>query len=72
MTPAAPEKPLPLSACSCIGRVGADPYCPCEMRLHGLEPTELWTLERKAALDAALGEMFGWSPDQPANQEEGK
>ena len=47
-----------ISFCACMGKIGNDPYCPCEMRRKGLEPTNLWTEEEKARLHAALDSMF--------------
>ncbi len=43
-----------LNSCFCIGKVGNDPYCPCEMRSRGLEPTNLWTPEAIAEFEKAL------------------
>jgi len=43
-----------LGLCACMGPIAGDPYCPCEMRRKGLEPTNLWTPEKVAELHKAL------------------
>lgn len=45
--------------CACLGKQGNDPHCPCEMRRHGMQPTDPWTQEEQAKLNAVLGKMFG-------------
>lgn len=49
-----------ISACACMGPIGTDPLCPCAMKRAGMEPTNIWTDEKKAELELALGKMFGW------------
>lgn len=44
--------------CACMGPIGDDPYCPCTMKLKGLEPTNLWTPEKIAELDKVLSNIF--------------
>lgn len=51
---------MALSLCACMGAIGDDPVCPCAMRSRGLEPTEIWTPEKKAEFKKVLGECFGW------------
>lgn len=51
---------MTINLCACMGRIGDDPYCPCEMRSRGLTPTNLWTPEKIAELDRALASMFKW------------
>jgi hypothetical protein len=48
--------------CSCMGPVGADPYCPCEMRRQGLTPTEIWTPEKVAELKEVMQRVFVTKP----------
>lgn len=43
-----------LGLCSCMGPVENDPMCPCAMRRAGLEPTNPWTPEKLAELQAVL------------------
>lgn len=43
-----------ISLCACMGKIGDDPYCPCEMRSRGLEPTNVWTPEAIAEFERAL------------------
>lgn len=57
----------PISFCACMGKIGNDPYCPCEMKSRGLEPTNLWTEEEKARLHAALDSMFNKTPEDNQN-----
>ena len=40
--------------CACIGRVGDDPYCPCEMYDKGLTCSDLWSEELIKELNLAL------------------
>lgn len=49
-----------ISMCGCMGPIGDDPYCPCQMRSRGLEPTNLWTPEKIAELDMALAKAFNF------------
>lgn len=28
-----------MNLCACMGRIGSDPYCPCEMKRQGLKTT---------------------------------
>lgn len=63
--------------CACMGLVGKDPYCPCEMRRRGLKSDSEWTPEDIARLEAALSDAFGrksqpffsrdYKTDDPAN-----
>ena len=55
------------SMCACMGLVGKDPYCPCEMRRRGLKSDADWTEEDKARLNKAFAEMFGWK-EEPGDQ----
>ena len=48
------ESPDTSTFCACMGPQGADPLCPCEMRRAGLEPTPLWTPEKRAELEEAM------------------
>lgn len=52
-----------INLCSCMGPIGDDPMCPCAMRNAGLTPTEIWTPEKKAELEAALSKMFDWKDE---------
>lgn len=49
---------MQINPCACMGPIGNDPECPCRMRAKGLTPTEIWTPEAKAELDAALTKVF--------------
>jgi hypothetical protein len=40
-----------INACTCMGCIGSDPYCPCKMKQLGLTPTELWTPEKIAEFE---------------------
>ena len=40
--------------CSCIGCVGSDPYCPCEMERRGLKATPIGTPEKIAEFKEAI------------------
>lgn len=55
--------------CACMGLVGTDPYCPCEMRRRGLKSDSEWTEEDKARFTKALGDMFGWEEQQGEQNE---
>lgn len=43
-----------MNMCACMGPIGDDPHCPCRMQAMGLTPTEIWTPQARAELDAAL------------------
>lgn len=47
-----------MSLCACMGPIGKDPLCPCAMRRAGLEPTQVWTEEKKAELYKVLDEIY--------------
>lgn len=49
-------------ACACLGPVGDDPYCPCDMRQRDLIPTSLWTPEKIAELRLTLDKMYALNP----------
>lgn len=49
-----------INMCACMGRIGEDPYCPCEMTAKGLTPTNTWTPEKIAELEQALTKVFNW------------
>lgn len=63
---------MTLNLCACMGRIGTDPYCPCEMRSRGLTPTRIWTDEKVAELNAAMAEMFGWDENGTTASEAGR
>lgn len=46
--------------CFCMGPQGTDPYCPCEMRQRGLNPTNPWTPEKIKELEDVLANIFQW------------
>lgn len=48
-----------MNLCACMGPLRGDPYCYCEMKRRGLEPTQA-TDEEKEKLALALGEIFKW------------
>jgi hypothetical protein len=50
-----------ISMCACMGPVGDDPYCPCDMRRRGLVPTNPWTPEKIAELHRVLDK---YSPER--------
>lgn len=56
-----------IAFCACMGPIANDPYCPCEMKRRGLEPTNLWTPEKVAELEAALASMFSREKNADAN-----
>lgn len=47
-----------MKLCACIGCVGDDPYCPCEMERRGLEATPIWTPEKIAEFKQVMAKMF--------------
>ena len=52
------NKGVTMSVCACIGRVGKDPYCPCEMMKRNLPGDYVWTDEQKAELYKVLDTIF--------------
>jgi hypothetical protein len=49
-----------INMCACMGKQGADPYCPCEMEQRGLVATPTWSEDDVVRLEAALSKMYGW------------
>jgi hypothetical protein len=49
---------MEFNLCACMGKIGNDPYCPCEMKNRGLEPTKLWTPEKIAELNNVFATIF--------------
>lgn len=49
---------MPGAMCACMGPQGNDPMCPCKMRQAGLEPTPVWTPEKREELKRALEHML--------------
>lgn len=47
-----------MTVCACMGRQGKDPFCPCEMRARGLQPSDAWTEEEVYNLKRALNRVF--------------
>lgn len=45
---------MPGAMCAFMGPQGNDPMCPCKMRQAGLEPTPVWTPEKREELKRAL------------------
>lgn len=45
-------------ACACLGRQGADPYCPCEMNRRGLQRSIQQSLETAESLDETFKQVF--------------
>ena len=59
---------MELKLCACMGLIGNDPYCPCEMERRGLKSDAEWTPEKIEEFKHCLGEMFGWDKE-PGEQE---
>jgi hypothetical protein len=36
-----------MNICACVGPIGEDVYCPCEMVDKGLTTTLIWTTEKR-------------------------
>lgn len=60
---------MQFNLCSCMGKVGDDPYCPCEMERRGLKPTNIWTDEKLKELNSVLGEIFKWRKEDGINSD---
>lgn len=47
-----------MNLCACMGPQRGDPYCPCEMKRRGLEPTGPSEEEYRALAEALR--RYGW------------
>jgi hypothetical protein len=42
-----------------MGKIGSDPYCPCEMRKRGLPSSDAWTDEEIQKFEQMFEEDLG-------------
>lgn len=47
-----------LHACACLGRMGNDPYCPCEMNRRGLQRSIKESVETSESLNETFKQVF--------------
>jgi hypothetical protein len=59
-----------LSMCACIGKVGNDPHCPCEMKRLGLKSDSEPTDEDKKKLQDALDRILARTENEEGDTED--